>query len=225
MSNTIISHKSRISRCLRVIKEDNLTNRFHKFGSHFMIQKLVCDHSNRMMDHSCNRWLNTRISAKNVSRWDAINKELRISNEGFDSSVVEEEQLSLTMCVYGPNQEVMNSKLFARCAMNANNIKLEGTPPAIIFQLSLSIRGWLCKIHAQWISTHYFRAKEMSILLGNDVVGSPYEIDWAFKQEIKEIISKIGGKIIPKTHSHFTLVTDQLEGLKNMLKLCKWWWR
>lgn len=62
--------------------------------------------------------------------------------------VAEEECLSSTLCVYGPDQEEMNSPLFAGCEMNANNIKLKGTPPYVILELSLAIRGWLCRIHA-----------------------------------------------------------------------------
>lgn len=110
MSHIVISHNPRISRCLRVIKEDNMTSRLHKFGLHFMVQKLFGDCSRRMMDHSSNRWLNMRINAKNMDRLDVIIKELRqVRSEGFDIFMIEEEHLSSTVCVYGPDKEALNS--------------------------------------------------------------------------------------------------------------------
>lgn len=86
-----------------------MTSMFHKFGSHLTVQKLVDDHSNRMIGHSSNRWLNVRINDKIMDRADVISKELRqVSSEGFDISMVNEERFNLTMCVYGPYQEAMN---------------------------------------------------------------------------------------------------------------------
>jgi len=54
------------------------------------------------MGHSSNRWLNARINVKHVARWD-------VASRRFDIFVAKEEHLSSTVCVYGRDQEAMNS--------------------------------------------------------------------------------------------------------------------
>lgn len=103
---------------------------------------------------------------------------------------------------------------------NVNNIKIKGTPPIIILDLSMDIRGWFCIIHAQWLSIHSLRAENIMVSsLGNDIGGSLDEIEWAFKQEIKEMISRTSGKIIFEACSHSTLVMGKWEGLKKYVEI------
>lgn len=82
-----------------------------------MVQKLIGDCSSRIKGLSSNIWLNVRINAKNVAKWDVINK-------GFDIYVAEEELVSSTMCFYGLDQEAMDTQLLIWTTLNSKGLPL-----------------------------------------------------------------------------------------------------
>lgn len=69
------------------------------------------------MGNFSNIWLNIRISVKHVARRDVFNK-------GFEISMPQEECINSIMCVYGLDQEEMNSQLLRQTTLNLKGFPL-----------------------------------------------------------------------------------------------------
>lgn len=64
------------------------------------------------------------------------------------------------------------------------------------------------------IAAHPFRDKDMAALSRNGARDTPKNPFGAFRNEVEEMISWIGGKIISKAKSHFSLMVGELQNLR-----------
>lgn len=97
------------------------------------------------------------------------------------------------------------------------NIDTDASSNVVNLELIL-IRLWLGREYALWIAAHHLCDKVMGSPFGNGAGDSP-ENSGKFKSEVKEMVSRIGGYILTKARSNFSLVMGQLEGPRKDMEI------
>lgn len=154
-----------------------------------------------------------------MDSWDCVSRDLMSrGSEGIVLTEFDEDCLWSIVWEFFLEKEAMERNLIAWRELT-KRVESKVTLSTVNLEFILAIRRWLGGPFALWIVAHPFRDKDMVARSRNGARDSPENPFGAFRHEVEEMISWIGGKMISKAKSHFSLMVGQLEDLREEMEI------